>query len=467
MGSYYTNFPAKYSHFPYFCQFELVSSVPGFMTTQSSPKSTERLRMRPWLEQRLQDGGTPGLEWMDREKSTFRISWKHAARHGWDKDKDACLFMDWAIHTSKFDPSKGDKPRPKTWKANFRCALNSLPDIQELPKMSNRRGNDAFKVYKLLPRRQTERKRKLGSQTKYRRSSTRINERANQNLKTNKQKENSIDHCSRIRTRSVSREANRKDSYTPKEEIQKNDSYTDSTEVKLEIDPDDGKTCITYNTHTSIYPTPPQSANCCDSPIDSASYRHSPTNTISGFAPPSIPAPIMSTLPLTMATSSPSSEVETKNLDNTFDDQSMHIDDDGSSSTSSVPTDEELVEMVHEMRNESAPNSPSGGMCHELLTELKPDDTTWTPSTDGTKFYLKNETGSMVTVSSLLDTSNVLTTLDTTAAALQLTESWIEQIGSNQEVTIETEELPILTEIPRPTYIKEPGDMKEYDGIYI
>lgn len=31
----------------------------------------------------------------------FQIPWKHAARHGWDLDKDACLFKQWALHTGR------------------------------------------------------------------------------------------------------------------------------------------------------------------------------------------------------------------------------------------------------------------------------------------------------------------------------------------------------------------------------
>lgn len=44
-----------------------------------------------------------------------------------------------------------DKPDPKTWKANFRCALNSLPDVKELPEKSIKKGHNAFRVYALLP----------------------------------------------------------------------------------------------------------------------------------------------------------------------------------------------------------------------------------------------------------------------------------------------------------------------------
>uniref|UniRef100_A0A8C5GGC7 IRF tryptophan pentad repeat domain-containing protein n=1 Tax=Gouania willdenowi TaxID=441366 RepID=A0A8C5GGC7_GOUWI len=60
----------------------------------------------------------------------FVIPWKHAARHSWELDTDACLFKKWAIHTGKY--VEGKTSDPKTWKANFRNAMNSLPDIEEV-----------------------------------------------------------------------------------------------------------------------------------------------------------------------------------------------------------------------------------------------------------------------------------------------------------------------------------------------
>lgn len=105
----------------------------------------------------------------------FSIPWKHAARHGWEVDKDACLFKQWAIHTGE-DRSSTHKhtrsttgvlkpclcssgkykegvtnPDPKTWKANFRCAMNSLPDIEEVKDKSINKGCGAVRVYRMLP----------------------------------------------------------------------------------------------------------------------------------------------------------------------------------------------------------------------------------------------------------------------------------------------------------------------------
>ncbi|XP_033829880.1 interferon regulatory factor 2 isoform X2 [Periophthalmus magnuspinnatus] len=109
----------------------------------------ERMRMRPWLEEQIDSCQIPGLKWVNKEKRIFQIPWMHAARHGWDLEKDAPLFMRWAIHTGKYRPGM-DRPDPKTWKANFRCAMNSLPDIEEVKDKSIKKGTNAFRVYKML-----------------------------------------------------------------------------------------------------------------------------------------------------------------------------------------------------------------------------------------------------------------------------------------------------------------------------
>uniref|UniRef100_A0A8C4H4D7 Interferon regulatory factor 2b n=1 Tax=Dicentrarchus labrax TaxID=13489 RepID=A0A8C4H4D7_DICLA len=107
------------------------------------------MRMRPWLEEQINSCQIPGLKWVNKEKRIFQIPWMHAARHGWDLEKDAPLFMRWAIHTGKYQPGT-DRPDPKTWKANFRCAMNSLPDIEEVKDKSIKKGTNAFRVYKML-----------------------------------------------------------------------------------------------------------------------------------------------------------------------------------------------------------------------------------------------------------------------------------------------------------------------------
>ncbi|KAM4546669.1 interferon regulatory factor 1b [Fundulus diaphanus] len=108
-----------------------------------------RMRMRPWLEQMIESNAITGLTWVDKEKTMFSIPWKHAARHGWELDKDASLFKEWAIHTGKY--TTGQACDPKTWKANFRCAMNSLPDIEEVKDKSINKGHQAMRVFRMLP----------------------------------------------------------------------------------------------------------------------------------------------------------------------------------------------------------------------------------------------------------------------------------------------------------------------------
>ena len=48
----------------------------------------------------------------------------------------------------KYDPHNEN---PRRWKANFRCALNSLPDVIIVPSLCVRKGKDAYRVFKILP----------------------------------------------------------------------------------------------------------------------------------------------------------------------------------------------------------------------------------------------------------------------------------------------------------------------------
>ncbi|XP_007905076.1 interferon regulatory factor 2 isoform X1 [Callorhinchus milii] len=129
----------------------------------------ERMRMRPWLEEQINSNKIPGLKWLNKEQKIFQIPWMHAARHGWDVEKDAPLFKNWAIHTGKYHHEK-DKADPKTWKANFRCAMNSLPDIEEVKDKSIKKGSNAYRVYRMLPA--TEKPFKKGKKAKVEKEET-------------------------------------------------------------------------------------------------------------------------------------------------------------------------------------------------------------------------------------------------------------------------------------------------------
>nr|XP_026693430.1 uncharacterized protein LOC113474866 [Ciona intestinalis] len=144
---------------------------------QLGSRNQERLRLRDWLELRIGKSRYPGLVWEDKTEMTFRIPWKHGARHGWREKEDARLFRDWSEHTGRFYISlkaadvellqirgtrdngmlSGASPKDvKQHKANFRCALNSLRDVRAVPQLSKSKGDDAYRVYKMLPKQKTK-----------------------------------------------------------------------------------------------------------------------------------------------------------------------------------------------------------------------------------------------------------------------------------------------------------------------
>lgn len=126
----------------------------------------QRLLMREWLIQEASGNRIPGLKWLDQHRTLISIPWIHASKEGWSQDHHCKLFEKWAIYTGKYDPNK-DKPEPKRWKANFRCALNSLPDVTEVPEMGQKNGANGFKVYRFIDpvTRKNPRKYKLHSES--------------------------------------------------------------------------------------------------------------------------------------------------------------------------------------------------------------------------------------------------------------------------------------------------------------
>lgn len=112
-----------------------------------------RVRMRKWLINQVSSGRYIGLKWIDKDKTLLRIPWKHGSRSGWSVE-DGKLFESWAVQSGKFDPLH---PNTRKWKANFRCALRSLPDVDEVKNLSHKTGKDAYKIFKFLPEKQRKR----------------------------------------------------------------------------------------------------------------------------------------------------------------------------------------------------------------------------------------------------------------------------------------------------------------------
>ncbi|KAL5970336.1 Interferon regulatory factor 2 [Taenia solium] len=107
-----------------------------------------RVRLRPWLESRLNEGWIEGLCWVDQEKGIFRIPWKHHSKHTWT-EQDAAIFKDWAVVTGRYREGIDDPDWPM-WKTRLRCALNKAPDIQEVKQRHNLHCDEPFKVYRFI-----------------------------------------------------------------------------------------------------------------------------------------------------------------------------------------------------------------------------------------------------------------------------------------------------------------------------
>jgi len=43
----------------------------------------DRVLLRPWLENMLETGSIPGLEWFDKDQMMFKVPWKHRSKKDW------------------------------------------------------------------------------------------------------------------------------------------------------------------------------------------------------------------------------------------------------------------------------------------------------------------------------------------------------------------------------------------------
>ncbi|KAM6202550.1 interferon regulatory factor 9 [Rhynchocyon petersi] len=111
------------------------------------PRSTRKLR--DWLVEQVESAKFPGVCWDNKDKTMFRIPWKHAGKQDFREDQDAALFKAWAMFKGKY--KEGDPEGPAAWKTRLRCALNKSPEFQEVPERSHMDGAEPYKVYRLLP----------------------------------------------------------------------------------------------------------------------------------------------------------------------------------------------------------------------------------------------------------------------------------------------------------------------------
>ncbi|XP_067410673.1 interferon regulatory factor 4-like [Emydura macquarii macquarii] len=107
------------------------------------------MRLKEWIIAQIDSGRYPGLRWENREKTLFRIPWKHAAKQDYRQQEDAALFKAWAVYKGKYQEGT-DKADPSTWKTRLRCALNKSTDFQEVPERSQLDISEPYKVYQIV-----------------------------------------------------------------------------------------------------------------------------------------------------------------------------------------------------------------------------------------------------------------------------------------------------------------------------
>lgn len=123
-------------------EFSTGSAVPGGRDI-SSERHYKGGKMKNWIIDQVNSKQFPGLDWVDKEQSKFKVPWRHAKKKGYNRERDAALFKEWALYTGKYAKHSD----PTIWKINFRCALNSLKDIKECKEEHT----ETFKVYQILP----------------------------------------------------------------------------------------------------------------------------------------------------------------------------------------------------------------------------------------------------------------------------------------------------------------------------
>ncbi|XP_051913108.1 interferon regulatory factor 10 [Hippocampus zosterae] len=114
------------------------------MKTQEGP----RTHLKEWLIAQVESGAYEGLCWEDRDKTMFRIPWKHASKKDYKQTDDAALFKAWTLHKGKHREGR-DKDNPTLWKTRLRCALNKSTDFQVVHELSQLDSSEPYKVYRI------------------------------------------------------------------------------------------------------------------------------------------------------------------------------------------------------------------------------------------------------------------------------------------------------------------------------
>lgn len=114
----------------------------------------ERILLRPWLENLIDSGKVPGLQWFDNTRTLFHVPWKHQSRKTWSLGHSS-VFLEWAKNTGRW--KEGDpEPHYAQLKTRLRCAFSKAPDIEEMKDLHCSKADEPYKVYRFVPKKESK-----------------------------------------------------------------------------------------------------------------------------------------------------------------------------------------------------------------------------------------------------------------------------------------------------------------------
>lgn len=98
--------------------------------------------MSAWLREILDKGDVSGVRWVDKEKGVFSIAWVHKSSHNFDYAMHSDIFQRYASYRGL--------DQACDFKASFRCAMNTLKDVEQLTKEGAKKGAQAKRTFRFL-----------------------------------------------------------------------------------------------------------------------------------------------------------------------------------------------------------------------------------------------------------------------------------------------------------------------------
>ncbi|GFO02525.1 interferon regulatory factor [Plakobranchus ocellatus] len=115
---------------------------------KSQGASSKHMGMSGWLRMLLDNGEEPNIYWSDKRTNTFCIDWLHKSNQNFNRDVHGNIFTRWAEY--RHSGSGAVSQDLSFLKANFRCALNSLRDVEQLTPEGAKRGPSAKRTFRFL-----------------------------------------------------------------------------------------------------------------------------------------------------------------------------------------------------------------------------------------------------------------------------------------------------------------------------